>query len=95
MSNMHAIASWQYMQMNLLLFDGTAAGKKGKAAVWHSQLNCGPDELMWVHWQAALRAKASGSTRFCMGAAWRGPSQVRGQLPGCCYCIAEDKHCFD
>lgn len=26
--------------------------------------------------QAALRAKASGSTRFCMGAAWRGPSQV-------------------
>ena len=30
--------------------------------------------------QAALRAKASGSTRFCMGAAWRGPSQVgKGQ----------------
>ncbi len=29
---------------------------------------------------AALRAKASGSTRFCMGAAWRGPSQVgKGQ----------------
>ena len=26
--------------------------------------------------QAALRAKAAGSTRFCMGAAWRGPSQV-------------------
>lgn len=26
--------------------------------------------------QAALRAKESGSTRFCMGAAWRGPSQV-------------------
>ena len=26
--------------------------------------------------QAALRAKSSGSTRFCMGAAWRGPSQV-------------------
>jgi biotin synthase len=25
---------------------------------------------------AALRAKAAGSTRFCMGAAWRGPSQV-------------------
>lgn len=26
--------------------------------------------------QAALRAKDAGSTRFCMGAAWRGPSQV-------------------
>lgn len=31
-------------------------------------------------YEAALRAKASGSTRFCMGAAWRGPSQVgKGQ----------------
>ncbi|GMH38763.1 hypothetical protein BSKO_06647 [Bryopsis sp. KO-2023] len=27
-------------------------------------------------YEAALRAKAQGSTRFCMGAAWRGPSQV-------------------
>ena len=27
-------------------------------------------------YQAALRARDSGSTRFCMGAAWRGPSQV-------------------
>jgi len=27
-------------------------------------------------YEAALRAKAAGSTRFCMGAAWRGPSQV-------------------
>ena len=27
-------------------------------------------------YEAAVRAKASGSTRFCMGAAWRGPSQV-------------------
>ena len=27
--------------------------------------------------QAALRAKEAGSTRFCMGAAWRGPTQVR------------------
>ena len=26
--------------------------------------------------QAALRAKDAGSTRFCMGAAWRGPTQV-------------------
>lgn len=26
--------------------------------------------------QAALEAKTEGSTRFCMGAAWRGPSQV-------------------
>ena len=32
-------------------------------------------------YQAATRAKASGSTRFCMGAAWRGPSQVgKGQF---------------
>jgi len=31
-------------------------------------------------YEAALRAKAAGSTRFCMGAAWRGPSQVgKGQ----------------
>lgn len=28
-------------------------------------------------YEAAVRAKESGSTRFCMGAAWRGPSQVR------------------
>ena len=27
-------------------------------------------------YEAAVRAKMSGSTRFCMGAAWRGPSQV-------------------
>mmetsp|Transcript_28913 Transcript_28913/g.81427 ORF Transcript_28913/g.81427 Transcript_28913/m.81427 type:complete len:410 (-) Transcript_28913:203-1432(-) len=27
-------------------------------------------------YQAALRAKESGSTRFCMGTAWRGPDQV-------------------
>lgn len=27
-------------------------------------------------YEAALRAKDSGSTRFCMGAAWRGPTQV-------------------
>lgn len=26
--------------------------------------------------QAAVRAKEAGSTRFCMGAAWRGPTQV-------------------
>lgn len=28
-------------------------------------------------YEAAIRAKESGSTRFCMGAAWRGPSQVQ------------------
>jgi len=29
---------------------------------------------------AAVRAKEAGSTRFCMGAAWRGPWQVgKGQ----------------
>eukprot|EP00892_Ulva_mutabilis_P010679 jgi/Ulvmu1/7984/UM004_0219.1 len=27
-------------------------------------------------YEAAVRARDSGSTRFCMGAAWRGPSQV-------------------
>lgn len=30
--------------------------------------------------QAAVRARDSGSTRFCMGAAWRGPSQVSEPL---------------
>ena len=30
------------------------------------------DEVM----QAAVRAKEAGSTRFCMGAAWRGPTQI-------------------
>lgn len=33
--------------------------------------------------QAALRAKEAGSTRFCMGAAWRGPSQVCHKPPAC------------
>jgi biotin synthase-like enzyme len=32
-------------------------------------------------YEAAKRAKDSGSTRFCMGAAWRGPSQVRPVPP--------------
>lgn len=41
---------------------------------------CRDDEHYVCIWQAALRAKESGSTRFCMGAAWRGPSQVgKGQ----------------
>lgn len=35
-----------------------------------------PSQITTHHIQAALRAKAAGSTRFCMGAAWRGPSQV-------------------
>lgn len=30
-------------------------------------------------YEAAVRAKEAGSTRFCMGAAWRGPSQVGGR----------------
>jgi len=31
--------------------------------------------------EAAKRAKEAGSTRFCMGTAWRGPSQVgKGQF---------------
>ena len=35
-----------------------------------------PDDCL-LPLQAALRAKEAGSTRFCMGAAWRGPTQVR------------------
>ena len=32
-------------------------------------------------YEAAVRAKEAGSTRFCMGAAWRGPSSVgKGQF---------------
>ena len=31
-------------------------------------------------YEAAVRAKQAGSTRFCMGAAWRGPGQVRASL---------------
>lgn len=31
-------------------------------------------------YQTAIRAQQSGSTRFCMGAAWRGPSQVIPRL---------------
>ena len=45
----------------------------------HADNQC-PAELDALHAQAARRAKAAGSTRFCMGAAWRGPSQVgKGQ----------------
>lgn len=36
-------------------------------------------------YQAALRAKESGSTRFCMGAAWRGPSQAGALSPAPCH----------
>lgn len=41
-----------------------------------SAINRLPAVAAAVNLQAALRAKESGSTRFCMGAAWRGPSQV-------------------
>ena len=37
--------------------------------------SCSESKPNWVL-QAALRAKEAGSTRFCMGAAWRGPTQV-------------------
>lgn len=36
-------------------------------------------------YEAAVRAKDSGSTRFCMGAAWRGPSQVQTSHPDLLY----------
>lgn len=49
---------------------------------WSKETGTKAEKLMDLEdvYQAALRAKAAGSTRFCMGAAWRGPSQVgKGQ----------------
>lgn len=45
---------------------------------WSKDTGTKAEKLMELEavYEAALRAKASGSTRFCMGAAWRGPSQV-------------------
>lgn len=45
---------------------------------WSKDTGMKAEKLMDLEevYQAALRAKESGSTRFCMGAAWRGPSQV-------------------
>ena len=57
---------------------------------WSKEVGLKAEKLLELEevYQAALRAKASGSTRFCMGAAWRGPSQVAPGLhahnPGLC-----------
>lgn len=50
---------------------------------WSKDTGTKATKLMAIDeiYQAAVRAKAAGSTRFCMGAAWRGPSQVgKGQF---------------
>lgn len=46
----------------------------------HYDTGLGPEKLMKVEevLASARRAKAEGATRFCMGAAWRGPSDARG-----------------
>ncbi|GLI63092.1 hypothetical protein VaNZ11_005994 [Volvox africanus] len=45
---------------------------------WSKDTGMKAEKLMELDevYQAALRAREAGSTRFCMGAAWRGPSQV-------------------
>ncbi|BDA48611.1 Biotin synthase [Coccomyxa sp. Obi] len=53
-----------------------------QSSSWRKETGLKAEKLMDLEetYQAALRAKESGSTRFCMGAAWRGPSQVgKGQ----------------
>lgn len=50
---------------------------------WSKETGTKATKLMAIDeiYQAAVRAKEAGSTRFCMGAAWRGPSQVgKGQF---------------
>lgn len=44
----------------------------------HKKVDLKAEKLMDLEevYEAAVRAARSGSTRFCMGAAWRGPSQV-------------------
>ncbi|MEW5307961.1 MAG: hypothetical protein WDW36_010328 [Sanguina aurantia] len=45
---------------------------------WSKETGMKAEKLMDLEevYQAAVRARDAGSTRFCMGAAWRGPSQV-------------------
>jgi biotin synthase len=53
-----------------------------QSSSWSKETGTKAERLMELEqvYEAALRAKAAGSTRFCMGAAWRGPSQVgKGQ----------------
>ena len=57
----------------------------------HNEADIGADKLMSLDAvrAAALRAKDSGATRFCMGAAWRGPKDR--DLDAVCDMIAEVK----
>ncbi|CAK0739029.1 hypothetical protein CVIRNUC_001127 [Coccomyxa viridis] len=53
-----------------------------QSSSWRKETGLKAEKLMDLEevYQAAVRARDSGSTRFCMGAAWRGPSQVgKGQ----------------
>ncbi|GFR42199.1 hypothetical protein Agub_g3090, partial [Astrephomene gubernaculifera] len=53
-------------------------GYCSQSSHWSKDTGLKAEKLMDLEevYQAALRAKEAGSTRFCMGAAWRGPSQV-------------------
>ena len=49
-----------------------------QSSSWKGETKLKAEKLMGVEEviEAAKRAKEAGSTRFCMGTAWRGPSQV-------------------
>ena len=49
-----------------------------QSSSWKGETKLKAEKLMGVEevLEAAKRAKDAGSTRFCMGTAWRGPSQV-------------------
>lgn len=49
-----------------------------QSSSWSKTTGLKAEKLMQLDevFEAALRAKEAGSTRFCMGAAWRGPTQV-------------------
>lgn len=54
-----------------------------QSSSWKETTELKAEKLMQIDdvLEAAKRAKANGSTRFCMGTAWRGPSQVgKGQF---------------
>lgn len=49
-----------------------------QSSSWSKETGLKAEKLMDLEevYEAAVRAREAGSTRFCMGAAWRGPSQV-------------------
>jgi len=49
-----------------------------QSSSWSKDTGLKAEKLMDLDdvYKAAVEARSSGSTRFCMGAAWRGPSQV-------------------